>query len=458
MEREGFKVDYLPLYNYLLDFSANRDAEVAASFLKKYEFELLFQITDYHIPARSTPCFPSMILLSDLAKRQNPNAKVILGGNHVSIQPYEPFEKSTDVDVVAVLESEPHVTQLIESLQKERLPEDIPGIVYRDKEGHIKRNEGHNIVENLDWLPTPSYHLLSPHLEGIHQWTHRTSSQVDLSLRTSYGCVHHCAFCSHTQHYNAYRVRSAEHIKEDIEYARKTLPEAAVFTYFDDELITYDREHLHDLGRIMEELDTKVWGSLTSAQFFDEEIAQDMSRICTMVLFGAENADDNILKSLKKPITFSKTVKACRTALAHDLDTLLFWMVGLPGEDKRIMLENLNALHSLIMKGYAKYVQVLVFTPYPGSDIYQHPSTYGVTIHHERWEEYDEDGGYPVCSTQELSRREIFIYYLLSLMVINEASGYRQTLEKLNLQYEPGPGDAALFEEFLNADKEGERS
>lgn len=456
LERDGYKVGYLPLYNYLLDFSSNRDAEIAASFLRNYDFECLFQITDYHIPARSTPCFPSMILLSNLAKMQNPNAKVILGGNHVSIRPHEPFEKSKNVDVVAVLESEPHVSQLIESLQKDHLPEDIPGIVYRNKEGHVKQNEGYGIVRDLDWLPPPSYHLLKPHLEGIHLWTKRTSNQVDLSLRTSYGCVHQCAFCSHTQHYNDYRMRSAEKIKEDIECARKTLPDTAVFTYFDDELITYNREHLHDLGKIMEELDMKVWGSLTSAHFFNEEIAQDMSRICTMVLFGAENANDMILRSLKKPIKFSKTVEACRIAVGHGLDTLLFWMVGLPGENKSIMLENLNALHSLIMKGYAKYVQLLVFMPYPGSEIYKNPQEYGITIHHEHWEEYDEDGGYPVHNTAYLSRKDIFIYYLLSQMVINEASTYRQTAEKLNLHYEPEPGDAELFEEFLNSDKEGD--
>lgn len=277
------------------------------------------------------------------------------------------------------------------------------------------------------------------------------TNRVDLSLRTSYGCVYHCAFCSHMPHHNDYRIRSPEKIREDIEYARKTLPESAVFTYFDDEIITSNREHLHALGQIMEELDTRVLGALTSVQLFDKEIAQETSKICSMVLFGAENANDMVLKTMRKAINLSKVIQACKIASEYNLDTFLFWMVGLPGENKKIMLENLNAMHSFIMKGYTKNIQALVFTPYPGSDISESPKEYGVTIHHERWEEYDEDGGYPVHSTRDLTREDIFLYYLWSQMVISEAVGYRQMCETMKIDFEPEPGSPELFEEFLNS-------
>lgn len=451
LERDGYTVGYLPLVNYLLDFSIYResDKEIAASFLKEYEFDCLIQSTDYHISSRSTPWYPSMLLLSSLAKRQNPNAKVILAGKHVSFRPFDPFEKSKDVDVTAVLECEPHISELVETLLKECPPENIPAIVYKTN-GRIKRNKGYGIVKDLDWLPPPSYHLLAPHCEKFKKWTHHPANYTGLLLRTSYGCVFNCAFCSHTEHYNVYRMRSAENVKEDVLCSKK-LPPNVSLAYFEDELMSKNAQHVHAIANVMEELDTKIMGALTSVRAFNKEIAKDLSRMCSAVLFGAENANKTVLETIKKGIDLSRTIKACKIAQEHSLGVKLFWMVGLPGEDKRTMVENLNAMHSLIMKGLVHGIHAAPFVPYPGSAISQTPQEYGVTIHHEQWEDYDEGGGYPVHSTRDLTREDIYEYYLLAQMVINEASAFQQVYKARNVCIDPLPGDPELFEHILNS-------
>jgi len=404
---------------------------------------------DYYIRSRSITSYNPSLYVAHLIKEINPNCRVILAGGHVSALGHTVFQDSGHIDVVALYEVEQILCDLVENLQQGKPLEEIKGIIYREN-NIIKETGGYGTVENLDVLPVPAYHLLRPWIEKIPERTGRASGLVDLTLRTGYGCVNRCAFCAGTPNWNFCRFRSAEKVAEDLEYAKEELKgKKIIFSYFDDENMNIDADHLTAISRMMQERDIYVEGVLANIPNFTKEVAEEISKFSTSVLTGGENAVDSVLSVINKKQTFDKVRKACKIAKEFNLGVTLQWIIGLPGEDTRTMAVNLNAIFSMLMKGEVKSISPGILRPQPGSDIGEHPDKYGITIHHKDWSQYHSKGGYPAFSTKTLSREQIFTYYLMAELVAAEASQIRGVYEKHDVEPIVWGPETKFFTEFM---------
>ena len=82
--------------------------------------------------------------------------------------------------------------------------------------------------------------------------------------------------------------------------------------------------------------------------------------------FGVESGDPAILKSLKKGITLEQARAAFAAARAEGLETLAYFMTGLPGETCESLQKSLDFAKELD----PDFVHFSVLIPFPGTPIY----------------------------------------------------------------------------------------
>ena len=79
------------------------------------------------------------------------------------------------------------------------------------RSGEIVRNPSGSVVEDLDALPNPAYHLID--VEAY------LSCQPTLIIEAGRGCPFNCNFCSTTNMFQRkYRVKSAPRLVDEVEW------------------------------------------------------------------------------------------------------------------------------------------------------------------------------------------------------------------------------------------------
>lgn len=449
IEKGGFKVGFLPLFNLFYNFSVNQDTDELVEFIKEFDADIFLHINDYYIFSRSTPCYRASLHVAHLIREQNPNACNILAGNHVSVLPQDAFLDSKDVDIVVKMEGEPIFCDLIGRIQQGLPLDEVKGIVYREN-GRIKETDGFGMVNSMDSLPVPAYHLLRQWIEDIPRRMGRISGLVDLTLRTSYGCPNRCAFCAVTPNWNHCRFRSADKVQEDFNYGREALKGKKVsFSYFDDENFTSNATHVAAVSDMMQREDMHIDGVLAGVCQLTKDMAETLSKFTGSALVGGENAVDSILARVNKRQTFQQILTACENAAKSGVAVDLQWLIGLPGEDGQTMAINLHTILNLIMKGNVRSVTPNVLGPQPGSDIGNNPEKYGITVHHKEWPQYYANGAYPSFHTETLNSDQIYVYYLMAKMIASEASQMRPVYESHNIEPVLWGPEVNLFREFI---------
>jgi len=98
---------------------------------------------------------------------------------------------------------------------------------------------------------------------------------------------------------------------------------------------------------------------------------------CEEISLGVESFDERVLEGLNCGKCNSRTIlEAAKNAKLSGLTVRALMMCGLPFEDERTL-----ALDTQFMESpYVDCVAMTVFTPLPGSDIYENPEKYGCTL------------------------------------------------------------------------------
>jgi radical SAM superfamily enzyme YgiQ (UPF0313 family) len=102
--------------------------------------------------------------------------------------------------------------------------------------------------------------------------------------------------------------------------------------------------------------------------------------------FGVETGDPHILKLLQKGITIDQARAAFAAASAAGIETLAYFMVGLPGETPA----TLDATLTLAKELKSDFVHFSVLIPFPGTPIYKSALERGV-IKKDVWAEFARD-------------------------------------------------------------------
>ena len=315
---------------------------------------------DLVIMHTSTPSFASDAKVAAALKEANPNLKIGFVGAKVAVQPNESLEGAPAVDFVARNEFDFTCLEVAEG----RDFKDIDGITYRDRNGQLVQNKDRTILEDMDQLPfvTEVYKRdlkIEDYFIGYLQHPY-------LSLYTGRGCKSRCTFCLWPQTVGGhrYRVRSPEHVRDEIALAQKLFPQVREF-FFDDDTFTDNLPRAEAIARELGKLGV-TWSCNAKANVPRSTLKVMRDNGLRLLLVGYESGNQQILHNIKKGMRIE--VAKQFTKDCHELGIKIHgtFILGLPGESKETIEETIR----FAVEVNPHTMQVSLAAPYPGTFLY----------------------------------------------------------------------------------------
>jgi len=288
---------------------------------------------------------------------------LLFGGPHCSSLAQTILEKNAAVDAVVIGEGENTLTEVVESLCKKNVFEGLKGIAYKYQD-QIIHNQPRPLIENLDDIPFPAYHLLP----NLKRYKSRSRAEPVGYIFTSRGCPSQCTFCS--RNFGTFwRPHSPNRVVEEICYLVKEHGVGQISIL--DDNFTFD---INRAAEILDLLARRCPGIAIDLQIgvrvdrVNEELLLKMRKAGVFKIgFGIESGDQNILKKIKKRVVLDKAIALTRAARSLGMVTQGFFIIGLPGETAKTMRKTID--FSLKMNPH--YASFSICTPLPGTELFE---------------------------------------------------------------------------------------
>jgi len=315
-----------------------------------------------------TQNFVSASMVARIAKEINPEIKIIVGGVHPTMNGPKVLD-CKDVDFLSIGEGENTIVELLNALEKNEDLNSVKGIIFKDN-GKIVRTKPQSYVENLDTLDFPL--LNAPHvLKDFDKYPKEAFGYIFASR----GCPYACTFCESKSMWTR-KVRYRTH--EDVVAELKKLYEFGVRKVnFDDDTFGISKKNIKKMNDLMhDEVPNMTYTCETVVQLAkDENVVKDMKRGgCTATFVGIESGNNEMLKKIKKTQTTDECVQAINNLRKHGIESHAFIMVGFPDETEDTFKQTMDFIPELNPDG----IIFSIFTPYPGSDIYNECKEKGI--------------------------------------------------------------------------------
>jgi radical SAM superfamily enzyme YgiQ (UPF0313 family) len=328
-----------------------------------------------------------------ICKEIFPKSIIVMGGVHPSVMPDETLA-NRQVDLVVRDEGEVTMLELVSG----KKIQDILGLSYRDN-GTIRHNPNRPLIENLDDIPPPAYHLLP--MEKYHPAIGSYKRLPAMSIFATRGCPGRCTFCYRT-FYGRVRKRSAENIINEIGILKRDFGIREV-AFYDDTFTLFKKEVKRFSNLILEKKIDITWSCFTRVDYVDRELLTAMKKSgCHLILFGVESASEEILKALNKDISLQKVRENVRLARDIGIETRASFMIGNPGETKETIKKTINFAIELD----PDEIQFNITTAYPGTELYKWAKEKGYldVRDNKNFNMSDVNMRLPTISAQQLNR------------------------------------------------------
>jgi len=337
------------------------------------------------------------IELAQKIKRQSPQTLTIAGGPHPHIYPAETLGLGM-FDFVALGEGEEIFPAFLSGLARGELEPMVPGIISRSQ--MAKADLTFCSIADLDRLPFPARALL-PLQKYFSVLSPLRPSTTAISSR---GCPYRCIFCDRPHLGKKFRPRSAPNVVAEMELCLELGIRELIF--YDDNFTT-SRERALEIAELILERRFKIaWdirarvGDLKPADY------QILRRAgLARIHFGVESGDPELLESLLKKITIAQAREAFRAANSAGIETLAYFMLGLPGEN----LDTLNRTLALGRELKPDYLHFSLLMLFPATPVYALALEKGL-IKRDLWQEFAKNpqpGFAPPIWEEKLGREEL---------------------------------------------------
>lgn len=276
-------------------------------------------------------------------------------------------------------------------------------------------------AEDPSSLPLPAYHLAESAFSVFERATGRSAVKLPFSIRTSFGCRFHCRFCGGVPHWRDYRCKSSERVSRELDLIETHTGGRGRLSFLEDELFTLMPEHCEAICDLLRRRRIMLDGLYTHAAYLTPEVAACLVDVVRRVHLGLDSADDRVLRDMGKGQTLSRVLEAVDTADAAGLKVQLEWIIGTPTESRDNLIHTLNMVYNLLATNAVDSIDTYVFCPHPGTEYAERCALHRLEIV-GRLEDMEESGGFPAAITSGLSRNEVFAAYLISQIVIREAT------------------------------------
>ena len=311
-----------------------------------------------------TPTAPGVTRLSRFVRAHFPDITLVQGGVHATVYAKRLLE-SGETDYIVHNEGEVTTVELINALASGGNMADVQGISWM-ADGEFVMNTPRPMIEDLDTIPFPAWHLLPMERYRLFNFA-RVASPATLVLG-SRGCPYRCNFCSLTVMGHTRRKRSITNLVDECEYMwdRYGIKQMAyvdpIFPISQKEALAF-RDEICKRGLQKHQ----VWTTETRVDLMNKTTVEAMWESgCRRVMFGFETGDQETLDAIHKDFELAQAYEAVRLCKQVGMQVIGFFIIGSPGETERSINMTIDFSCDLGIE-FAKYT---VFVPYPGTPIY----------------------------------------------------------------------------------------
>jgi radical SAM superfamily enzyme YgiQ (UPF0313 family) len=260
----------------------------------------------------------------------------------------------------------------------------VAGLTYR-RHGHIV-DEPERASCELGALPRPAYHLFKmPRYTNLQPLVDQVAG-YSYPIMTSRGCPYRCSYCSQIME-RRWRMRSPEDVVAEWEWLVRDLGAAEIGVL--DDSFNIDRQRVLRICDLILErgLQDVPWIMINGirANLADVELLSKMRQAgCVRTAFGVESGNQRILDSIiKKHLTLDQIRQAFAAAKQAGMETIGFFIIGMPGESEATMDDTINFACELdpLVANFS------IATPFPGTEMYDTVKAQG-RILAETWDDF----------------------------------------------------------------------
>jgi anaerobic magnesium-protoporphyrin IX monomethyl ester cyclase len=322
------------------------------------------------------PMIRETVDVARAVKEWNPEFPVILGGWHPSLLPRQTLEAEY-VDVIVRAQGEDSMLEVVQRLQSDSPLDDVLGIGFKRDDQLFLTPE--RPLKQLTQMPQKAYQLAD--FDGYERVCGRRWAMYVSSL----ACPFNCSYCTNAAVYgrkwNALPVDQV--VEETMELTRR---------YRLELLWMADDNFLVDLGRALEIAEGLVragaqfkWSvqatTNLTARLSVEELSllrrSGLHQICQ----GIETASPTVMKFMNKDFQvladiYESTERCIRANVIPSFNIIF----GHPGEGPKERRETITFMMDVCRRFPGAEFWTNIFTPYPGSPIFQQAAKLGIEV------------------------------------------------------------------------------
>jgi radical SAM superfamily enzyme YgiQ (UPF0313 family) len=311
-----------------------------------------------------TPTVPEALRVAELARNTEPDARIVLGGVHPTLDPASVLT-SKNVDFVIRGEGEFAFAELATTLSAGLPADTIEGLSYKNDNGSLVIKGKAPLIIDLNTLPMADYEAFP--IERYIEHNRHLRSIRGISMIVSRGCPFQCTFCAvHETMGRRWRIKSAAQVVSELVTLKERHGIEGV--WFKDSIFNLDKEWVKEFCRLMIEANTGIqWQSLTRVDLIDEEQIILMKQAgLTQLDLGIETGSPKSLIRLKKGITVERIKEQVAIAKRH-VKVFGFFMIGIPGEQELDVKQTFDLAKALELDRWTWSI----YSPLPGSALYE---------------------------------------------------------------------------------------
>lgn len=346
---------------HILDLSVSSDVE------KDLSAALAEYNPDFAGITFTTPLANIAVDLSKKIKEKKPNISLLCGGVHTTTLPEETLKNSA-FNIACIGEGEETILEIVGGKNLK----DILGIAYKTADGAIQMNPRRPLLDDLDKLPYPAWHLYD--VKKYHTARIVTKKSRVGAIETSRGCVFSCSFCNKTVFNRFWRAKSSERVVDELEYMLKF---GFQEIHFWDDGFSTDIERAKEVCRLIIKRKLKFfWNTFSGirADRVDEELLRLMKEAgCYGTSMGIESGNQEIINIMGKSTTLDTIRRAVKLIKEAGLVSTGFFIMGLDGETEKTLQDTIDFAKELKLD----FPKVMIAVPLPGTPLFNKWSAEG---------------------------------------------------------------------------------
>jgi radical SAM superfamily enzyme YgiQ (UPF0313 family) len=334
---------------------------------------------------------------------------VVVGGPHMSMLPARTMSHDC-MDFGVVGEGERTIVELMEYLAGSgsgRGLKDIRGLVFREG-GCLTVNAPRELIEDLDRLPPPAYHLLPPMTSYFAPQLKNFPLGAVMSSR---GCPFGCVYCSKSVFGRTFRQHSPERVVTDIMTLVRDHGVREIHVL--DDAFNTDKERAKNIFRSL------IAGKVKCSIYFPAGLRIDKIDGEFISLLkdaggyglnvGVETGNSRVMKSINKSLSLETVAKNAKMIMDNGLLLSANFMVGHLADTEETMNETVD----FAIKLNPNFAGFQLTTIYRDTELYRQAAALGLADpENETGFEYCIPPGFDLAKLKKLRRRAMTRFML----------------------------------------------